>query len=85
MTVFHRQYVKGYCNVKLRGPADREALMFLRRLIKLAGYIVALIIFALCLAVLINRHDLELIKQFQSLQQVDPIPRARELAEAGEK
>lgn len=58
--------------------------MFLRRLIKLAGYIVTLIIFALCLAVLINRHDLELIKQFQSLQQVDPIPRARELAEAGE-
>jgi len=53
-------------------------------LIKLSAYLIAVVIFALCLAVLIRQHDLELIKQFQSLQQVDPLPRARELADAGE-
>jgi hypothetical protein len=58
--------------------------MFLGRLIKLAAYVISVIIFALCLAVIIKQHDLELIKQFQSLQQVDPLPRANELADAGE-
>jgi hypothetical protein len=58
--------------------------MFVGRLIKLAAYVIAAVVFGLCLAVLLKQHDLELIRQFQSLQQVDPLPRAKELADAGE-
>lgn len=59
-------------------------MFFFGRLIKITAYAVAVIIFALCLTVLIKQHDLELIRQFEGLQQVDPLPRARELADAGE-
>jgi hypothetical protein len=58
--------------------------MFSFRLIKIGAYVVVAAIFALSVAALVNRHEVELIRQFAALQQVDPLPKAKEFAAAGE-
>lgn len=58
--------------------------MLMGRLLKIASYLAAAAIFVLCVVALVNRHEVELIRQFAALQQVDPLPRARELDAAGE-
>lgn len=54
------------------------------RMLKIGGYVVMLALFALSLVALVNRHEVELMRQFAALQQVDPLPRARELEATGE-
>lgn len=53
-------------------------------LLKLALYLVALIFFTVSLSVIIDPAELKVVKEIQSLQRVDPIPRAKELEAAGE-
>lgn len=55
-----------------------------RFLFKLALYLVALILFMVSLSVIIDPGELKVVKEIQSLQRVDPIPRAKELAAAEE-
>jgi len=53
-------------------------------IVKLAGYLLLVLVFAGSLYVLVQAHELNLLAQFQALQRVDPIPKARQLANAGE-
>jgi hypothetical protein len=50
---------------------------------KLLVYLVIVVVFVVSLQVVIRRHELSLIQEFQSLAKVDPIPGAKRLAEAG--
>jgi len=52
--------------------------------IKILVYLVAVILFIVSLSVIIDPGELKVVKEIQSLQRVDPIPRAKELEAAGE-
>ncbi len=50
-------------------------------LLKVAGYGLACIVFALCVFTLVNAADMRLLAQVKALAWVDPLPKARQLAE----
>src|SRR5271157_4046793 len=52
--------------------------------LKLLAYLVAVILFIVSVSVIIDPGELKVVKEIQSLQRVDPIPRAKELEAAGE-
>jgi hypothetical protein len=59
--------------------------MFISRILtKLAVYIVAIVIFVVCGTSLVWNKDLKLLREFEALDLVDPLPRARELVATGE-
>ena len=53
-------------------------------LLKLLAYMVAVILFIVSVSAIIDPGELKVVKEIQSLQRVDPIPRAKELEAAGE-
>ena len=53
-------------------------------LLKLLGYLVVLGLFALSVAVITQRHELNLQREAKALVRVDPLPKAKELYKAGE-
>jgi hypothetical protein len=51
---------------------------------KILVYLVSLILFVASMSVIIDPDELKLLKEVQSLQRVDPVPRTKELEAAGE-
>jgi hypothetical protein len=59
--------------------------MFISRILtKLAVYTVAIVVFVVCGTSLVWNKDLKLLREFEALDLVDPLPRARELVATGE-
>lgn len=59
-------------------------MFFSRTFIKLAVYLAAVVVFALCVTTIVQEERLKLIREFEALNLLDPLPRAQELAAAGE-
>lgn len=53
-------------------------------LVRIVAYLAVVLVFGLSLFVIVQRHELKLLTEFQALQRVNPAPRAIELADAGE-
>jgi hypothetical protein len=58
-------------------------MFFSRIIIKLAVYLVAVVVFALCATSIVRKKQLTLVREFEALNLVDPLPRAKQLAAAG--
>ena len=52
-------------------------------LCKLAGYLVAILLLVASLAAIVHLHDAKLLTEFQALREIDPLPEARRLVDAG--
>jgi hypothetical protein len=52
-------------------------------LIKVGAYATVVLVFAVSVFVIVHRDEMRLIARFQALREVDPLPEARRLADAG--